>query len=89
VHQLSARTGQCGAERGRLVWADVPWGDAGAAEPASPQDRHDAAIRDGQAGLASRCAGMTAWFGRSTVPWQALSRRELVAAPSDAPHDHC
>ncbi|HEY4853094.1 MAG TPA: ATP-binding protein [Streptosporangiaceae bacterium] len=39
VRELSARTGECGDERGRLVWADVPWGDAGAAEPASPQDR--------------------------------------------------
>jgi serine/threonine-protein kinase RsbW len=34
VRELSARTGECGDERGRLVWADVPWGDAGAAEPA-------------------------------------------------------
>jgi serine/threonine-protein kinase RsbW len=88
VRQLSARTGECGDECGRLVWADVPWGDAGAAEPASPQDRHEAAIRDGQAGLASRFAGVTAWFGRSTVQWQALGRGELVAAPSDASHDH-
>ena len=39
VRELSARTGECGDERGRLVWADVPWSDAGAAEPASPQDR--------------------------------------------------
>src|ERR1035438_7054959 len=29
VRELSARTGACGDERGRLVWADVPWGDAG------------------------------------------------------------
>src|ERR1039457_164547 len=56
VRELSARTGACGDERGRLVWADVPW-DAGDAEPASPQDRYEAAIRDGQGGLASRFAG--------------------------------
>jgi hypothetical protein len=82
VRELSARTGECGDERGRLVWADVPWGDAGAAEPASPQDRYEAAIRDGQARLASRFAGVTAWLGRSTLQWQTLGGGELVAAPS-------
>jgi len=82
VRGLSLRTGTCGNHRGRLVWADVPWGDAGAAEPASPQDRYEAAIRDGQAGLASRFAGVPAWFGRSTLQWWALAGGELVAAPS-------
>ena len=81
VRELSARTGACGDERGRLVWADVPW-DAGDAEPASPQDRYEAAIRDGQAGLASRFAGVPAWFGRSTLQWWALAGGELVAASS-------
>ncbi|HUY48850.1 MAG TPA: ATP-binding protein [Streptosporangiaceae bacterium] len=42
VRGLSVRTGVCGDHRGRLVWADVAWADAawdaGAAEPASPQD---------------------------------------------------
>jgi hypothetical protein len=57
VHQLSARTGQRGDERGRLVWADVPWGDPGTAAPASPQDRHDAAIRDGQGRRSAPRAG--------------------------------
>ncbi len=28
VAALSARTGVCGDHRGRLVWADVPWGPA-------------------------------------------------------------
>jgi len=82
VEGLSVRTGVCGDHRGRLVWADVLWGDAGTAEPASPQDRYEAAIRDGQAGLASRFAGVPAWFGRSTLQWWALAGGELLAAPS-------
>ena len=36
VRGLSVRTGVCGDHRGRLVWADVRWGDMGAAEPMSP-----------------------------------------------------
>jgi serine/threonine-protein kinase RsbW len=83
VRGLSARSGVCGDERGRMVWADVLWGDdAGAAEPGTPQDCYEAAIRDGQASLASRFAGVLAWFGRSTLQWWALADDELVAAPS-------
>ena len=82
VRTLSVRTGVCGNHRGRLVWADVPWGDAGAAELASPQDPYEAAIRDDQARLASRFAGVPAWFGRSTLQWWAVAGGELVTAPS-------
>src|ERR1700683_4709354 len=32
VRGLSASTGVCGDSRGRLVWAEVPWEQAGAAE---------------------------------------------------------
>jgi anti-sigma regulatory factor (Ser/Thr protein kinase) len=79
VAGLSARTGVCGDHRGRLVWADVPWDDA---KPASSLARYEAAIGEGQAGLASRFAGATAWFGRSTLQWWALAGDELVTAPS-------
>jgi len=48
VRGLSVRTGVCGDHRGRLVWADVPWGDGSAAESASSQDQHAAAIAGGQ-----------------------------------------
>jgi hypothetical protein len=82
VRGLAARTGQCGDERGRLVWADVPWGDAGAPGPASPGDGYEAVIREGQASLASRFAGVPSWFGWSTLQWWALAGGELVAAPS-------
>jgi anti-sigma regulatory factor (Ser/Thr protein kinase) len=79
VAGLSARTGVCGDDRGRLVWADVPW--AGATEPTSPLDPHEAAIGDGQAGLASRFTGVPAWFGWSTLQSWALAAGRLVNAP--------
>ncbi len=82
VRGLSIRTGVCGDHRGRLVWADVPWDDAGAAESASARDRHESAIGDGQAGLASRFAGVPAWFGRATLQWWALAGGQLVTASS-------
>jgi hypothetical protein len=82
VQGLSVRTGVCGDHRGRLVWADVPWGDATAAEPATPQDPYEAAIGAGQAGLASRFTNVPAWFGRSTLQWWALAGGKLAAAPT-------
>jgi hypothetical protein len=81
VQGLSVRTGVCGDHRGRLVWADISW-NTGAAEAASAQDPYEAAIGDGQAGLASRFAAVPAWFGRSTLQWWALADGELVTAPS-------
>jgi anti-sigma regulatory factor (Ser/Thr protein kinase) len=47
VRGLSVRTGVCGDHRGRLVWADVPWGDAGVADSAAPQDHREAAMVSG------------------------------------------
>jgi anti-sigma regulatory factor (Ser/Thr protein kinase) len=47
VQGLSVRLGVLGDHRGRTVWAEVPWADADAATSASPQDSHDAVIRDG------------------------------------------
>ncbi len=83
VRGLSARTGVCGDARGRLVWADVPWvavpGEAGALR----EDAYEAAIRDGEAALARRFAGVPAWFGRSTLAWWAMpGPAALVTAPS-------
>ena len=82
VAGLSARTGVCGDDRGRLVWADVPWADAGDIEPASPRVPHEAVIGDSQAELASRFTGIPAWFGWSTLQWWALAGGQLVTAPS-------
>jgi anti-sigma regulatory factor (Ser/Thr protein kinase) len=79
VHAFSARSGVCGDDRGRLVWAEVPWDHAAVAEDA---DQYEVAIRDGQDCLASHFAGIPTWFGRSTLLWWALAGGELVAAPS-------
>lgn len=82
VKGMSARMGVCGDHRGRLVWADIPW-DEVAAGPASPGAHYEAAIHDGEAALARRFVGVSAWFGRSTLAWWAMVRGdELVSAPS-------
>jgi anti-sigma regulatory factor (Ser/Thr protein kinase) len=82
VRGLSVRTGVCGDHRGRLVWADVRWDGPGQARQPAPGGPHEAAIRDDEAALASRFAGVPAWFGRSTLQWWALAGSELLAAPS-------
>lgn len=82
VQGLSVRFGVLGDHRGRTVWAEVPWADADAATSAPAQDPHDAVIRDGLAGLASRFADIPTWFGRSTLQWWGMARGRLVAAPS-------
>jgi serine/threonine-protein kinase RsbW len=82
VRGLSLRAGACGDHRGRLVWADVRW-DAGAVVAVAAPDAHEAAIRDGEAALARRFAGVPAWFGRDTLAWWALAEPgQLVTAPS-------
>ncbi len=83
VQGLSARTGWCGDQRGRLSWADVPWDDPAAA-PATPRlDAYEAAIRDGESALARRFARIPAWFGRATLAWWAMTGpAELVTAPT-------
>jgi hypothetical protein len=82
VAGLSVRTGVCGDRRGRMVWADVPWSGAAGAETASLQAGFDAAIGAGEAELAGRFGGVSAWFGRSTLQWWALVGDELVTAGS-------
>ncbi len=86
VRELSVRTGVSGDHRGRLVWAEIPWGDRDGTESAAPPDPYEAAIRDGQADLADRFAGVPIWFGRSTLQWWALlspaRSGRLLTAPS-------
>lgn len=83
VQGLSARTGWTGDHRGRLVWAQVPWPAEAPAIPASSRDPYQAAIRDGEAALARRFAGVTAWFGRATLAWWAVAGPAgLVSAPT-------
>src|SRR5215470_6582263 len=82
VHGLSVRTGVCGDQRGRLVWADVRWVEEAPAQAGST-DRYEFAVRDGEAALARRFGGVPAWFGRSTLEWWALpDPGRLVSAPS-------
>ncbi|HEY5988586.1 MAG TPA: ATP-binding protein [Streptosporangiaceae bacterium] len=83
VRGLALHTGVCGDDRGRLVWADIPWPDPRAVPPPSWQEPYEAAIRDAEVALAKRFAGVHAWFGRSTMQWWALPRwGELITAPT-------
>jgi hypothetical protein len=83
VHHLSLRTGYTGDQHGRLVWAQIAWHDPNPAVPASAQDPYQAAVREGEAALARRFAGVPAWFGRATMAWWALAGTAgLVSAPT-------
>jgi len=85
VRELSMHMGVCGDGRGRLMWADVRWDASPAAAVATP-DADEAAIRDGQAALARRFAGVPAWLGRATLAWWALADPGgLVSAPPRRP----
>jgi hypothetical protein len=68
VRELAARTGVCGDDTGRLVWADIPWDEVAAVAPASSQDGHQAAIRDILAVLACRLADGSASSGWGKAP---------------------
>lgn len=83
VRGLSLRTGVVGDQRGRLVWAEISWGDAATPASASPQAGYEAVICEGEAALARRFAGVPAWFGRSTLAWWAVAGSYgLVSAPT-------
>ena len=83
VQGLSIRTGHTGDQRGRLVWAQVPWTEPNPPVPVASRDPYQAAVRDGEAALARRFAGVPAWFGRSTLAWWAVAGPAgLVSAPT-------
>ncbi len=85
VRELSARIGVTGDQRGRLVWAEIPWTGEGAVRPGSFPAGYEAAIRQDQATLTQRFAGVPVWFGRSTLQWWALPGQaagRLLTAPS-------
>jgi hypothetical protein len=83
VRGLSLRTGFTGDQRGRLVWAHIAWDDPAPASHPPSQDPYQAAVRDGEAALARRFAGVPAWFGRSTLAWWAVAGSQgLVSAPT-------
>jgi hypothetical protein len=83
VRGLSVRSGVCGDQRGRLVWADVLWEEPETAPEEPARDPYQSAIRDGQAELARRFHGVPAWFGRSTLQWWAVADPVgLITAPT-------
>jgi hypothetical protein len=82
VGGLSERMGVSGDHLGRVVWADIAWGDAGAAEPASPQPDQDP-VAAGLACLGGRFPGIETWYGSATRSWWALAGpRGLLEAPT-------
>jgi len=83
VRGLSVRTGWTGDRRGRLVWAQLTWPEEPSAILGSSGDPFQAAVREGEAALARRFAGVPAWFGRSTLAWWAVAGPAgLVSAPT-------
>jgi serine/threonine-protein kinase RsbW len=85
VRELALRTGVCGDERGRLMWADISWqGVSAATMPVASPDPYEAAIRDGEATLARSFAGIPAWFGRSTLKWWALAGPGVLVTAESA-----
>jgi hypothetical protein len=68
---------------GKLVWAQIAWTDPNPPVPKSSQDPYQAAVREGEAALARRFAGVPASFRRSTLAWWAVvGPVGLVSAPS-------
>jgi len=83
VHGLSVRTGFTGDQRGRLVWAQIAWPGPNPAVAGTSHDPYHAAVREGEAALARRFAGVPAWFGHSTLAWWAVAGPAgLVSAPT-------
>lgn len=82
VEALSARTGFTGDARGRLVWASVPWTGLDPQVGGASRDPYQKSVREGEAALARRFAGVPAWFGRSTLAWWAAGPQGLVSAPT-------
>lgn len=56
VNRLSTRTGVSGDQRGRTVWAEVPWATDDAAARRPSPDAHEAAIGQDETVLSQCCA---------------------------------
>jgi serine/threonine-protein kinase RsbW len=85
VNALTVRAGVDGDHHGRAVWADLDWAedDTTAAAPVLPvAPAEHAAVRDAEAALARRFAGVPTWYGRATYAWWALTRTGLVTPPT-------
>lgn len=83
VRGMSLRSGFAGDQRGRLVWAHVPWDNPNPGLHPPSQDPYQSAIHEAEAVLKRRFTGVPAWFGRSTLSWWAVvGSRGLVSAPT-------
>lgn len=80
VRGLSRGCGVCGDQRGRLVWADVPWADPAAAAPGWPV----AGIGDAGQVLGGSPAGVPGWLGRPILPCAPAGREATTAAAAGA-----
>lgn len=64
VRGLSRSCGVCGDQRGRVVWADVPWADPEAVS----LGRWVAAVGDGGEILGGGLTGVPGWLGQPMLP---------------------
>ncbi len=80
VRALAERTGACGDHRGRLVWAEIRWGQEATAEPDLP-DGYESSLQDIQAVLTTRYPEADIWFGRTTMQWWAMIGRPQKTHP--------
>jgi hypothetical protein len=85
VRALSVRTGMSGGEPGRTIWAQIAWDSPDLATPTPAPPSGEEAIRAGELALARRFTGITAWFGRSTQAWWALTSSGALATAPTAP----
>jgi serine/threonine-protein kinase RsbW len=80
IQGLSRGCGVCGDQRGRVVWADVPWGDPEAAA----LGRRPADVGEGGQILGGGLTGIPGWLGRPILPCGLAGREGMAAVASGA-----
>jgi hypothetical protein len=80
VRGLSQGCGVCGDQRGRLVWADIPWTDPEVAV----LGRRVAGIGDAGQILGGSLAGVPGWLGRPILPCGLAGREGTTAVAAGA-----
>ena len=80
VRGLSRTCGVCGDQRGRVVWADVPWADP----EAVALGRRVAAVGDGGENLGGTPTEVPGWLGRPILPCGLAGRAGTAAVASGA-----
>jgi hypothetical protein len=73
VSGLSVRMGFAGDQRGRLVWAQIPWHGPGSYTADCSPGLCQSAASKSEAGLARRAATVAALFGRLAATWRAAA----------------